>query len=834
MTPPNPLPIDAHLPRALEALDEAGALVLTAEPGAGKTTRLPPALLDAREGAVWVLEPRRLAARLAAERVARERGQSLGDEVGYQVRFDRRVGPSTRLVFMTEGVLVRRLAEGPAALRGVSALVLDEFHERHLETDLALALAERARRSTRPDLRLVVVSATLDPEPIARHLGAPVLEVPGRIHPVRIEHARGRDERPLEDRVHEAVAALCADGLAGHVLVFLPGVGEIRRAESRLAALARREDLLCLPLHGRLDPASTRRALAPSERRKVLLATNVAESSLTIDGVEAVIDSGLARVATVSPRTGLKALELRPIPRSSAVQRAHRAGRQGPGRCLRLYTRADFERRPPTGLPELARAELSGPLLLARAAGAPTADALPWLDPPPAAAVAEAEALLRSLGAVGSAGQITDRGRDLLRYPVAPRLARVVQEGARRGIAEEAARAAALLSERSLRSVAGPAELCARSDVLELLDRLDEAERARFERHRLERAGIDPRAAREVLRVAERLARLAERTRGEDAPNPDEALLLALLAGHPDRVARRGRGDELVLARGGRAQLCRESVVRDADWLVALDALDPRRPRQAARVRLASAIEPEWLLELFPEEVEEVREVAWDATRERVEARWLLRYGQLVLEESPERGDVPEATALLREKLREAGAEAVCDTNALGDLRRRLAFARQLDPGFPDLPLEEVLDELCAGRRSFAEVRRADPLACARARLGAERLARLDRLAPEVVVLPGGRRCRVRYEERRPPWISSRLQDFFGLREGPRIGDGAVPLVLHLLAPNRQAVAVTTDLAGFWERTYPVEARRLSRRYPRHAWPEDPATARPPRPGRSR
>ncbi len=838
---PEPLPIDAHLPALIEAVRARRGAVVVAEPGAGKTTRVPPALLDALPGEVWVLEPRRLAARLAAERVAAERGQRLGEEVGYQVRFEQRAGPRTRLRFLTEGVLTRRLARGGEALAGVAAVVLDELHERHVDTDLALALLEAARRER--ELALVVMSATLDAAPVAALLDAPVLEVAGRLHPVEIEHEAGRDDRPLEDKVAAAVARLVDEGLRGHVLVFLPGMGEIRRAERTLGPLARAADLRLLPLHGALGRQASEAALAPSRARKVILATNVAESSLTIDGVEAVVDSGLAREAEVSPRSGLLELVLRPISRASATQRAHRAGRQGPGRCLRLYTRNDHDRRPAAAVPELLRQELSGVLLAVRAAGFADPRALRWLDPPGEPAWSAADALLGALGACDAAGALTPTGRALLRYPLPPRLARVVDEGHRRGVGPEAAAAAALLGERPIRALeardAPPAQE-ARSDVLVLLDLLAEANRAGFRPGPLRTLGLDPQAARSVDRAREQVARRLPREGAGPAPTSstelERGLSIALLAGHPDRVARRLPGGGYTLAGGGGVRLAPSSAVRGAEWLVVLDA-GGSRGGAPPTARLVSAIEPDWLLELFPDALEETHAVEWDPRRERVEARWRLSYGGLAVEESSEPGDPEQVAAVLARAAREAGPAAFVDAGALEALRRRLAFARELDPALPDLDeagLEAALSALCEGRRSFAELRQADLFAHLEAALGYDALRRVDRLAPTHVTLPGGRRCEVHYELRQPPWIASRLQDFFGLSAGPTVGGGRVPLTLHLLAPNRQAVSVTSDLAGFWERHYPTERRHLSRRYPRHSWPEDPRTAQPPRPGRTR
>lgn len=850
--PLEPLPIDPHLPAILERIEARRAVVLSAEPGTGKTTRLPPALADAlaargEGGQVLVLEPRRLAARLAARRVAQERGERLGDRTGYQVRYEQVQSPSTRVLYVTEGVLTRRLSDARSALDGVAAVVLDEFHERHVETDLALVLLERLRRERRPDLRLIVMSATLDAAPLAGYLDAEVIDVSGRTHPVTIEHAPHRDDRPLEDRVHAAVSDLLergALGERGHLLVFLPGAGEIQRAARALEGLARREGLLVFPLHGRLDPEAMDAALRPTDRRKVLLATNVAESSVTIEGVVAVVDTGLARVPGTSPTTGLPTLELQPISQASAKQRAGRAGRQGPGLCVRLYSRQDHDRRPRAPVPELLRTDLTGPLLALRGAGVTDLSTIRWLDAPPPAHVDAADRLLRRIGAVDAGGAITDTGRALLRLPLPPRLGRVLVEGAARGVGRAAAGAVALLSERDIR-LGDPRQADAAeegpSDVLFLLDRLAEAERA-GRGGRLRALDLNPQAVEAVLRARRQLEGLlgALGGKGAGADQADEAaLLISLLAGHPDRVARRQRPESpvLVLADGGQVELARESVVQSAEWVVVLDAQDPRRGGAAARAHVVSAIKPDWLLELFPDQFEEGRAVRWNQQQERVEATWRLSFGSLVLEESPDPGAGPEVEELLRREALARGLHHFVDREALDAWLLRLAFARSIDASLPALgppELERFLAEQCEGRRSFKELREADLLATLRATLGHDVASKVERLAPEHVTLRGGRRLRVHYEARREPWAESRLQDFFGMKDGPTVGGGRVKVVLHLLAPNKQAVSVTSDLAGFWERHYPAARRELSRRYPRHAWPEDPLTAEAPKPGRVR
>jgi ATP-dependent helicase HrpB len=814
-----PLPIEPVLPAIRDAVRERGVLVLQAEPGAGKTTRVPTALLEVVPGEVLVLEPRRLAARLAARRVAEERGERLGETIGFQVRFEQQVSARTRVRFVTEGILTRRLLRDPR-LEGVSAVVLDEFHERHLEGDLALALLARLRVTERPDLALVVMSATLDAGPIATWLSAPVIAAPGRQHPVTIEHrGHGRDV-PLEVAVARAVESLLDEGQGGDVLVFLPGAAEIRRAIEACASL---RDVLLLPLHGSLPAEEQDRALRPASKRKVIFATNVAETSVTIEGVVAVIDSGLARMAGHSFWSGLPTLEVEPVSRASAKQRAGRAGRTRPGRCIRLYSASDHDARAAFTSPEIERLDLAGPVLELRAAGLDPRE-LRWLEPPPGAALEAAEALLSKLGALDARG-VTALGEKLLRFPLHPRLARVLVEAGARGVGDRAATIAALLSERDVRTGRAPrAE--GPSDVLALLASFEAARAQGFRGE-----GIDERAARAVERVREQLARIS----GAQGGGSEEALLRSILAGYPDRVAKR-RGGELLMADGSTATLARESEVRNAPFVVAVDAQERLSGREAgAIVRSASAIEPDWLLDEFPEGVREVLDVTWDARTERVLVMSRLLYGVLVLDESAKGSPPPgEIERVLSHAALAAGPEAFADREELAQLAARAAFARTVSPAFPELgdaAARAALVALATGRRSFNELREAGLVRALTGGLSREERQAFERLAPEEVQLPGGRRVRVRYAAGQAPSIESRIQDFFGLAEGPRVGAGEVALVLHLNAPNNRAVQVTSDLAGFWVRHYPAIRRELSRRYPRHAWPEDPVHSRPPPPG---
>ena len=853
---PSLLPIDGVLPEIVAALHTSNTLVLEAPPGAGKTTRVPTALLDAGlagSGEIVVLEPRRLAARLAARRVAEERGETPGATIGYQVRFEDVSSARTRVRYVTEGVLTRRLLADPT-LRGVGAIVLDEFHERHLQGDLALALARRLQLGERSDLKVVVMSATLDAAPVADFLGgAPRIRSEGRRFEVSIEHLQRPDDRPLAAQVALALRGLLASGLDGDVLVFLPGAGEIRKALAACASIATEAGLLLVALHGDLPPAEQDRAVAPASRRKVILSTNVAETSVTIDGVVAVIDSGLARIAGHAPWSGLPTLRVMRVSKASATQRAGRAGRTRPGRCVRLYTRHDHDSRADHETPEVARMDLAEAALELHAAGVADLRAFGWFEAPAPASLDAAETLLRALGAVDAKGGLTATGQRMLRYPVHPRLGRMLVEAERRDVSDEACVMAALLGERDIvadrrvqglgdtRSYGGMAPARDRSgpsDLGALAERFVEAGGMHFDGDAIRALGLDVGAVHSVERVRKQLARVASTAkRGTVAPDRDEAVRMALLAGYPDRVARRQRGQEFVLVGGGTATLSESSEVRAAEFIVAVDAEEKLEGRgRGVVVRSASAIEPEWLLDLFAESIREVVEARWNADEERVDVVQKLCYGTLTLDET--RGArTPEADAAAARTLGDAaiakGARSFVNGDALDRWLARSAFAAEASPtsGLPtlnDADLADVLRGLCVGLRNFAELRAAGLLNAVRERWTPSQRATVETLAPERVTLPGGRGVQIQYARGAKPWIESRLQDFFGMAVGPSVASGRVPLVLHLLAPNHRAVQVTTDLAGFWLRHYPAIRKELCRKYPRHPWPEDGRTATPP------
>jgi ATP-dependent helicase HrpB len=761
--------VDAIVPDILVSLRTTSNLVIEAEPGAGKTTRIPPALLATVSGHVLVLEPRRIAARLAARRVAWELGEDVGQTVGYQVRFERVAGPRTRLHFLTEGVLTRRLLSDPD-LRGVDIVVLDEFHERHLETDLALALLKRLQ-SRRPGLRILVMSATLDTAPIAHFLNdCPVLRSTGKLFNLSVEYTP-YSPAPLHDQVKDALDQLLRDGHTGDVLVFLPGAAEIRRAARACEPLARSSNRLLLPLHGDLSPFEQDRAVAPATQQKVILSTNVAESSITIDGVTAVLDSGLARIAAYSPWTGLPTLSIGRVSKASARQRAGRAARTAPGRVIRLYSQMDYQARADHETPEILRSDLAQLCLAVRAMGI---HELEWLDAPPSAALEHAESLLDLLI------RSDEDAKKLMSLPLHPRLSRMIAAAAERGAGRAACITAALL---------GSGDRTKHNDLL---------------------AGIDEPlgdAAQLQLRHLLRLVQPSHSQRYDD-----DALLQSVLMGFPDRVAQRKAGNQVMFANGTAAELVGDPP--SFSLFVALDAED-RTEKPLPQVRLVARVEPEWLLDFFPERVREETVILWNRQAGRVDSVSRLLYDDLILQESSAEPDPDAAAALLAEKALEAGIELFVDSQILDDLLGRLEFA-----GIPAPDISASLREFCRGRRSFADLKGAGDtfVSWLEHKLDA---GRLREHAPRTLRLKAGRQVKIHYQPGKTPSIASRLQDFFGMDETPRLGPQRVPVVLHLLAPNQRPVQTTTDLAGFWTRLYPQVRRELMRRYPRHSWPED-------------
>ena len=822
----DPLPIDSALP-ALRAALLAGPAVLMAPPGSGKTTRVPLALLAERwlgGRRIVLLEPRRLAARAAAGWMARLLGEPVGATVGYRIRRDTQVGPATRIEVVTEGVLTRMLATDPG-LDGVGLVVFDEFHERSLHGDLGLALTLHSRTVLRDDLRVLVMSATLDGAPVAQLLGgAPIVTAEGRVFPVETLYATPRQGV----RVDAAVAAAVRGALAsetGDILVFLPGAAEIRRTAERLAEPALPAGVRVHQLYGDLPPEAQEAAIAPSSAggRKVVLATSIAETSLTIEGVRIVIDSGLARVPRFSPRTGMTRLETVRVSRASADQRRGRAGRTAPGVCRRLWAEAAVAELRPFDTPEILEADLA-PLALELAdAGVSDPAELEWLDPPPAAALAQARELLAELGALDRAGRITLHGRAMAKLALHPRLAHMLLRARALNLAGLASDLTALLGERDiLRGVDEQADITLRLEAL--------------------RRG-HPRANPSGLRRARAEAALLRKRLGVRAepgePAPQAAGLLLVLA-YPDRVGQRrpGAPGRFLLRSGLGAYVSPADPLGLEDYVVAAE-LDGR-PRES-RIFLAAPLARADLERELGDQVVAEDIVTWDDAADAVVARRRERLGAIVLADAPLRDPDPGAVAAaLLDRVARDGVGALPWRDSALRLRSRLRFLHRLDPRWPDVSdealagsLAEWLGPSLPGIRRRDELARIDLAGLLLGRLSPAQRKALDTLAPTHFEVPSGSRVPIDYGDPAAPVLSVRLQEVFGLTETPHVG-GSVPLTLHLLSPAHRPVQVTRDLASFWRTTYFDVRKDLKGRYPKHHWPDDPLVAEPTRRTRPR
>ncbi|AZD18206.1 ATP-dependent helicase HrpB [Pseudomonas chlororaphis] len=832
----NSLPIDEVLPALREALATRHEAVLEAPPGAGKTTRVPLALLNEPWLAgqrILMLEPRRLAARAAAERLASELGEKVGETVGYRIRLDSKVGPNTRIEVVTEGILTRRLQDDPA-LEGVGLLIFDEFHERSLDADLALALSLNGRDLFRDEqpLKILLMSATLEGERLAGLLDdAPILRSEGRMFPVDV--CWGRPFQPgefIEPRLVQTVLDALNDE-SGSVLVFLPGQAEIRRVHQQLAdALGERPEILLCPLHGELDLAAQRAAIepAPPGKRKVVLATNIAETSLTIDGVRVVVDAGLARVPRFDPGSGMTRLDTQRISRASATQRAGRAGRLEPGVCYRLWSQDQHEQLAAYGSAEILQADLAG-LALQLARWGVTPAQLVWLDVPPGAAYAQAQDLLERLGALtakaGEDYKLTPHGQAMAELPAHPRIAHLLLRGQALGLANMACFVAALLGERDILR-GGGADLHSRLVLL----------------------SGEERVARGAQGGVQRARQLARQYRGYLRGQPSQAVadpdhprwLGALLAlAYPDRVAqqRRPGGAEYRLANGRAALFSETDRLMKQPWLVIAD-LGSRQGQREERIYLAADFDPALFDSVLAEQVRCVDQLDWDEREGLLRAERQRKVGELVLSREPLTGlDEAARCQALVNLVRRKGLELLPWTPELRQWQARVALLRQLDleakgeSQWPDVSDAALLKNLenwllpYLGKVSrlshFANLELASIV---HSLLPWPLPQRLDELAPHHLTVPSGSSIRLDYSEQ-PPILAVRLQELFGLAETPRIAGGRQVVKLHLLSPARRPVQVTQDLANFWRSTYAEVKKDLKGRYPKHYWPDDPLVA---------
>ena len=822
------MPIEHALPELRVALAASAAVVLQAPPGAGKTTGVPLALLDApwlNGRQILMLEPRRLATRAAAHRMAFLLGESVGATVGFRMRGETRVSPSTRIEVVTEGVLTRMLLDDPT-LERVGVVLFDEFHERNLHGDLGLALTLQTQALLRPELRILVMSATLDVASVAALLGdAPVVTSQGRMHAVEVQHFPGRADRRLEDRVADAVRhALSHD--EGSILAFLPGAGEIRRCLAALERSALGTHVRLLPLYGDLASGAQDAAITPAPPgvRKVVLSTSIAETSLTIEGVRVVIDSGVSRVSRFSPRTGMSRLETVRVSRSSADQRTGRAGRTAPGVSYRLWATEEESHLPDRARPEILEVDLAPLALDLAAAGIVDPGVLRWLDAPPEAALFQARELLRQLGALDGVNGITAHGRAMSSMGLHPRLAHMLLEAHARGAGATACAMAALLEERDvLRRDAPDRDVDMRTRVAVLAAG-----------SRQVAADIDRDALR---RVVERSRAWRSQLRVPTHERVDDTLTGPLLAfAYPERVAQRraGEGNRYLMRNGSGAVLDDPGVLAGAPYLVIAD-LDGRSPQ--SRIYLAAPLDRSDVVEAFAPDVEVEDVVGWDATAGVVVAVHRERLGAIVLREGPLQVVDGDAIACaLVDALARGDGLVLPWTAAARRVRERVVFLHSRDAAWPDFSqpallatMDEWLRPHLAGLRRRAHVEQIDLSGILLGLLTWEQRRQLDELAPTHLVVPTGSRVPVDYADPAAPSIAVRLQEMFGLADTPRVAGGRVPVTLHLLSPAQRPVQVTRDLAGFWRSSYFEVRKDLRGRYPKHEWPEDPLRATPTR-----
>ncbi len=829
------LPIEDVLPTLRRTLTEGRNALLTAAPGAGKTTRVPLALLNASwlDGKkLLMLEPRRLATRAAAHRMASTLGESVGQTVGYRMKLDTKVGPKTTIEVVTEGILSRLLQQDPA-LSDYAIILFDEFHERSLQADTGLALCLESQRLFRPDLRLLVMSATLDCGPVSDLLGhAPVIACEGKMFPVETRYL----EQPLSGYLDLAVVQSIRRSLSqdqGSLLVFLPGMAEIRRVERKLFELNLGSNILIAPLHGDLPQEAQDRAIAPAHpgTRKIVLATSIAETSLTIDGVRVVIDAGLLRVPRFDPRSGLTRLETIRVTQDSAEQRRGRAGRLEPGICARLWTSAEHQSLAPRRPPEMLDADLA-PLLLELALwGTANPAELSWLTPPPVGAVAQARELLTSLGALNPEGQITAHGRQMAELPLHPRLAHMLLKAVPLQLGNLACELAALLSERDI--LRGPsgwrnADLRVRLDVLH------------GQHNHAAGATVDRATCQRVTRTADQWQRqLPPSARSDRRDSLDEAGLLLALA-YPDRIAQRqggqgGMAARYLMANGRGALFANPDPLGSEDYLVIAD-LDGGA--QWARIDLAAPVQRRELETLYADQIRVVDEVSWDDAAQMVCATRQYRLDQLILsEQGLSKPDPSLITTALLQGIRRAGLDRLAWNPELRQWRARVAFLRKIEgqesrwPDLSDESLQQTLNDwlgpYLAGLTTLDRVARLDLTQPLHALLSWEQQRQLERLAPTHLTVPSGSNVRVEYETPDLPILAVRLQEMFGCKDTPRLVDGKVPVLLHLLSPARRPVQITKDLSSFWKSAYLEVKKELRGRYPKHSWPDDPLTAPP-------
>jgi ATP-dependent helicase HrpB len=841
MPDPASLPIWKIHTDILGALQAGNRLVLVAPTGSGKTTQVPQMLLDAGiagDKMIVVLQPRRVAARTVATRVAWERGANLGAEVGYQIRFDDHTSVGTRICFVTEGILLRWLQDD-RTLSNIGAVVFDEFHERNLLSDVALALVKQLQQNQRPDLVMLVMSATLDAEPVAAYLDScPILISEGQSFPVEVGYLSQPDPRPITAQAAEAVARIINEGAPGDILVFMPGRGEINATLDALRGLRTQERVACIPLHGELEPQEQDRAFAPNVLRKIIVATNVAETSITIDGIRHVVDSGVARVARYDAERGIGTLLLEPISRASADQRKGRAGRTAPGTCHRLWTVIGHKSREERNTPEIQRSDLAEVVLLLHSLGIREATTFDWLDKPDPQAVVRAECLLTMLGALIDA-DLTPIGRQMLRLPMHPRYSRMLIEASQRGCVPDAALCAALVSGRDLlarldrddaqtQAAREMFETSGDSDFITLMRAYEFARANRFSFEHCRSYGVNAQVARQVEQTCQQILQAAHQQRLYDRdaspPKNDGALLRCLMAGFVDQLAKRREPGKPAcdLTDNRQGQLVRESVVQDGTFFVAASLRET--PARQTLLSLATAVKPAWIAEMFPQHLSSTVEHLFDASNKRVAVMKLTRYRDLVIEQKSQQRDLdPIASGRCLAEAHRAGAfELPLMDHRLKQFMARVNLIHATLPELEFAPFDTDAITVCLARAfkglSLAKEAQAAPLTHAfHQHLEKGQVSWLDELLPLTIPWSDKSTAKVSYINESPE-AQVKLQECFTLKEHPSLCEGRLPLVLHLCTPDGKRLATTTDWPHFLVREWPKLRATMAKKFPGHVW----------------
>lgn len=844
------LPIDDCLPEILDNIKSNNQIIIQATPGAGKTTRVPPALLNVLPGKILVLEPRRMAAKLSAERVALELNEKIGETIGYQIRFENVTNEETRIKYVTEGIFTRQILSDPF-LKNISCVIIDEFHERHLHTDIALMLVNYIQKNFRHDLKLIVMSATLDTEKLHSYLNeAKVFISEGKNYSVEIEHTLDYElKKPLHILVYNAIVELLnKNKYPGDFLVFLPGSNEIQRSAETLEDLALKRNLEVIRLKADSAKNEIQKLFSKSEKIKIILATNVAETSITLQGVTNVIDCGLAKIAGHASWSGMPTLDLLPISQASVIQRTGRAGRTAPGIAKRLFTLNDYQSRPAYQKPEIQRVDLAQMILELKMIQEKlnikeSLFELPWFEKPAGNIFQANLQLLKQIDALDENNHITNLGKEICFFPLHPRLGKILSTAKTLECLPQSILIVAIINEGFLLKKNSNIQEIHNSDIIFQLNLFKKSIRKEHINNEIIN-NIDKIAIQKINNLVHQLCHMLHINYQKCFTDiSEEKVSLMLISAYPDRICqvRKQKNNtnnlkELNLCLGGGAVLAKNSVVQDSEFIIAIDAEEAATAISQAnstQIKIAHGIETELLVYATEEFIKDVEEYIWDKDAQRVKGSRKTLYGKLLLEEKSIAENSEKFSEILYKELAAQWPKPFSDDFEYCNFKNKLNLAAQQNITIKNIDIKKlelpfIQNFITKNKKSFSEILEKNLEGYLQELFESEDMLKLENLFPNYIKIGKGRKVKVHYESDRPPWIASRLQDFFGTKETPKICNQSIPLVVHLLAPNMQAVQVTQDLFSFWQKSYHLVKKELSRKYPKHSWPDDPFTAEPP------